>query len=53
MTRAQRARVAAGAIAPVTIAGLALIRCDCATAAWAIEIVTAIVFGLWILKSAR
>jgi hypothetical protein len=41
------------AIAPVTIAGLALIRCDCASTAWAIEIDTAIVFGLWVLASAR
>ena len=37
MTRRQRAGVEA-AIAPVTVAGLALIRCGCSQAAWAIEI---------------
>jgi hypothetical protein len=51
MTRAQRAGVAAAAIAPVTIAGVVLIRCNCGAAAWVIEIATAIVFGLWVLVS--
>ena len=46
MTRAQRARVAALAIAPVTVAGIALIRCGRSQAAWAIEIATAIAFSL-------
>jgi hypothetical protein len=49
MTRAQRALVAAFAIAPVTVAGIALIRCGCSEAAWAIEISTAVAFGFWAL----
>ena len=53
MTRAQRARVAAAAIAPVTIAGVALIRCNCGAAAWVIEIATAFVFSVWVLSSTR
>jgi hypothetical protein len=36
----------AAAIAPVTVAGIALIRCGCSQAAWAIEIGTAIVFSV-------
>ena len=51
MTRAERARVAAAAIAPATVAGLALIRCRCSQAAWAIEIATPIIFSLWIVAS--
>ena len=53
MTRRQRAGVAAAAIAPATIAGIALIRCGCSEAAWAIEIATAFLFALWILASRR
>lgn len=49
MSRAQRALVAAAAVAPVTISGLALIRCHCSTAAWTIEVATALVFALWVL----
>jgi hypothetical protein len=39
------------AIAPVTIAGIALIQCACSQAAWAIEIATAVVFSVWIVSS--
>ena len=46
MSRAERAKVAALAIAPATVAGLALIKCGCSQAAWAIEIGTAIVFSV-------
>lgn len=49
MTRRQRAGMAAAAIAPVTVAGIGLIRCGCSQAAWAIEIATAVVFSLWIV----
>ncbi len=49
----QRAGVAAAAIAPATIAGVALIRCGCSQAAWAIEIATAVIFSLWIVASRR
>jgi hypothetical protein len=38
--------VAAAAIAPVTVAGIALIRCGCSQVAWAVEILTAVVFRL-------
>ena len=53
MTRRQRAGVAAAAIAPVTVAGLALIRCGCSHAAWTLEIFTAAAFGLWVLAGRR
>ena len=53
MNRRQRAGVAAAAIAPATVAGIALIRCGCSQAAWTIEIATALLFALWILASIR
>lgn len=37
------------AIIPVTIAGVALLRCGCGTAAWTLELLTAAVYFLWIL----
>jgi hypothetical protein len=51
VTRRQRAGVAAAAIAPVTVAGIILIRCGCSQAAWMIEIATAIIFSLWTVAS--
>jgi hypothetical protein len=56
MNRRQRAAVAsvaAAAIAPATVAGLALIRCGCSQAAWVIEIATAVVFSFWNVASRR
>jgi hypothetical protein len=53
MTRTQRALAAAAAIAPATAAGIALIRCGCSGAAWAMEIAAAIIFSLWVLASRR
>ncbi len=53
MNRAQRAKVAAAAIAPATVAGIALIKCGWSQAAWTIEIVTASIFSLWIVASRR
>ncbi len=53
MTRAQRALVAAFAIVPTTVAGLALIRCGCGEAAWVIELFAAVAFGSWLLSSKR
>jgi hypothetical protein len=50
MTRRQRAGVAAAAIAPVSIAGMVLIRCHCSGAAWTLEVLTALVFGLWVSR---
>jgi hypothetical protein len=46
-----RAGVAAAAIAPATVAGIALIRCGCSQAAWTIEIATAVIFSLWIVAA--
>jgi len=45
--------VAAMAIAPVTVAGIALIRYGCSQAAWAIEIATAVFFSLWIVAEQK
>jgi hypothetical protein len=53
MTLGRRARVAAAAIAPVTVAGLVLIGCNCSGAAWTIEILTAVVFTMWVLAGRR
>ena len=53
MNRRQRAAIAAAAIAPVTVARIALINCGCSQAAWTIEILTAVVFGLWVLATTR
>jgi hypothetical protein len=46
INRFQRAAVAAAAIAPATLAGIALIRCGCGEAAWTIEIAAAVIFSL-------
>jgi hypothetical protein len=49
MKRRQRAGTAAAAIAPLTIAGIALIRCGCAFAAFVIEIGVALIYFVWVL----
>jgi hypothetical protein len=49
MTRRQRAGTAAAAIAPLTIAGISLIRCGCTFAAFAIEIGVGLLYFIWIL----
>ena len=51
MTRRERARVAAMAIAPVTVAGLFLIRCNCSGMAYGVLGFTALVFAAWVLKA--
>src|ERR1700674_1784278 len=51
MNRRLRAGVAAAAIAPATVAGIALIRCGCSQAAWTIEIATAVIFSSWIVAA--
>jgi hypothetical protein len=48
MTRRQRAIACAAAIVPVTAAGIALMRCGCAAAGWAIELATAAAYLWWI-----
>lgn len=49
MMRAQRALACGIGIVPVTIAGIALMRCGCATAAWTLELLTAAAYLVWIL----
>jgi hypothetical protein len=49
MTHRQRAWACAAGIIPVTIAGIALVRCGCGTVAWALELFTAAVYVVWIL----
>lgn len=49
MTRRQVAFACAAAIIPVTIAGIALVRCGCAFAAFAIEITVGLLYFVWIL----
>jgi Na+(H+)/acetate symporter ActP len=49
MNRRQRAAVAAAAIAPVTIAGVFLIHCNCSAAAYGVLGSTAVVFAAWVL----
>jgi hypothetical protein len=51
VTRAQRAIAAALGIVPITIAGIALLRCGCATAAYTLELVTAAAYLVWILTA--
>ena len=50
LTRQQRALFCAVGIVPVTVAGIALIRCGCVTSAWILEIVVAGSYLLWITK---
>jgi len=49
MTRAQRALACAVGIIPTTITGIALVRCGCSTAAFALELATAAAYVVWIL----
>jgi len=51
LIRARQSGFGALAIAPATVVGVALIRCGCSQAAWAIEIVAAVIFSLWIVAS--
>jgi hypothetical protein len=45
-----RAMYCAVGIVPVTIAGIALMRCGCSTAAWVLEIGTGVLYLAWILR---
>ncbi len=45
---AARALVAAVGIVPVTIGGIALIRCGCSPVAWTLEFGTAVLYLVWI-----
>lgn len=49
LSRKQKAVASAAGIIPLTIAGLALLRCGCAFAAFAIEIGVGLLYFIWIL----
>jgi hypothetical protein len=49
VTRRERSLCAAAGIVPTTVAGLALLRCGCASLAWAVEIATATAYFAWIV----
>lgn len=53
MTRRQRALACTWAIIPVTISGLALLRCGCVVAAWTVELLTAAAYLSWIFLAKR
>jgi hypothetical protein len=53
MTRQQRALACAIGFAPATAAGIVLMRCGCATAAWALEVLTAAAYLVWIFLPRR
>jgi hypothetical protein len=53
MTRSERALACAIGFAPVTAAGIALMRCHCAFAAWALELLTAAGYLAWIFVPRR
>jgi len=53
MNRRQRARIGAAAIAPVTLAGLLLIRCGCSIAAYGVLTLTALSFAAWVFSARR
>jgi hypothetical protein len=49
LSRRQKAVASAAGIIPLTIAGIALIRCGCAFAAFAIEIGVGLLYFVWAL----
>jgi len=49
LTRRQKAVASAIGIIPLTIAGLTLLRCGCAFAAFAIEIGVGLLYFVWVL----
>lgn len=53
MNRRQRAVIAILAIPPVTVAGIALIRCNCTTAAYAIQLASAVAYLLFVMAAPR
>ena len=53
MTRAQRALACAIGFVPVTAGGIVLMRCHCVFAAWALELVTAAAYLVWIFLPRR
>lgn len=53
MSRTNRALACAIAIVPITISGVALVRCHCSPAAYIIEIATAVSYLVFVLLAPR
>lgn len=53
MNRQERAKLAALSIAPAVIDGVVLVHCNLAQIAYAVLIVTAIAFGIWVFGGNR
>jgi hypothetical protein len=53
MNRRNRAFIAILAIPPVTVAGIGLIRCGCTAAAYTIELVTALIYLVFVAVAPR
>jgi hypothetical protein len=49
LSRRQKAVASAVGIIPITVAGLFLLRCGCAFAAFSIEIGVGLLYFLWVL----
>ena len=49
LSRRQKAVASAVGIIPLTVAGIALLRCGCAFAAFAIEIGVGLAYLVWVL----
>jgi hypothetical protein len=49
LSRRQKAVASAVGILPLTLAGIALLKCGCAFAAFAIEIGVALLYLVWVL----
>jgi hypothetical protein len=49
LSRKQKAVASAAGIIPLTIAGLVLMRCGCAFAAFAIEVGVGLLYFVWVL----
>jgi hypothetical protein len=49
MNRRQRALASAIGIVPLTFAGIVLLKCGCAFAAFAIEIGVGLLYFIWVL----
>ena len=49
LSRRQKAVASAVGIIPLTIAGIVLLRCGCAFAAFAIEIGVGLLYFVWVL----
>jgi hypothetical protein len=49
LSRRQKAVASAFGIVPVTVAGIALLKCGCAFAAFAIEIGVGLLYFVWVL----